>query len=266
METKVIINNEYYDIPAVMNLPETGEDSFPAVILCHGTASQKNEVGDLFVKLSGQLSEYGIASVRFDFAGCGESEAAQEALTFYGEVSDTEKVYQYLQRHSSIDSDRIGILGFSQGSRVMAEFLGKYNESIKTAVSLSGACHNGEGVFRGWFEQYHDELEEKGYADIPMSWRDDLILSKKWFDEIRESNPMDELEKYKGRILAIAGTDDELVPYHHVHEIIQSSINAKSRDLKIIKDANHIFNRLDSKNSHAEYVLDCTSDWINQHI
>src|SRR5699024_9468534 len=111
-------------------------------------------------------------------------------LTFYGEVSDTQKIYQYLQKHQSIDAERIGILGFSQGARVMAEFLGRRIGHINAAVSLSGACHNGEGVFRGWFEQYHAELEANGYAEIPMSWREDLILSKAWFEEIKGSQPM----------------------------------------------------------------------------
>ena len=266
METEVLIENEWYEIPAVLNLPKAGDGRFPAVILCHGTASQKNEVGDMFIALAAKLETRGIASIRFDFAGCGDSEADQRDLTFYGEVSDTQKIYQYLQKHQSIDSDSIGILGFSQGARVMAEFLGRCTGHINAAVSLSGACHNGKGVFSGWFEQYYAELEANGYAEIPMSWREDLILSKTWFDEIKESQPMKQLETYTGHLLAIAGTDDELVPYHHGHEIIQACKEAKVRDLKIIKDADHIFNCLDSEGSQAAYVLECTSNWINQHI
>src|SRR5699024_7345225 len=115
MESNWSISAEIYDIPAVINLPDTSEGGCPAVILCHGTASQKNEVGDLFVKLGDKMAEAGIASIRFDFAGCGDSKADQTDLTFYGEVSETEKVYEYLVGHESIDSDRIGIVGFSQG-------------------------------------------------------------------------------------------------------------------------------------------------------
>lgn len=268
MESKMKISNESYDynIPAVIHLPETKRNTFPAVILCHGTASQKDEVGNMFVSLAEKLAEYGIVSIRFDFAGCGDSKAKQEELTFYSEVSDTEAVYEYLLGHPNIDSGRIGILGFSQGARVMAEFLGNHYKSINAAVSLSGACHNGEGVFKGWFEQYHDELKEKEYVEIPMEWRKDLILSRKWFNEIRESKPMEKLEKYKGNILAVAGTDDKLVPFDHTYEIIQSCNQASIRDLKIVKDANHIINCLDSENNQVEYVLNNISDWISRHI
>lgn len=37
-------------------------------------------------------------------------------------VSDTEAIYKYLCNVPEIESARIGILGFSQGARVMAEF------------------------------------------------------------------------------------------------------------------------------------------------
>ena len=89
--------------------------TYPAVILCHGTASNKDEVGGLFKILARTLRENNIASIRFDFAGCGQSKAPEEELTFLGEVSDTEKVLEYLKSHPNIKD--IGILGFSQGSK-----------------------------------------------------------------------------------------------------------------------------------------------------
>src|SRR5690554_6554386 len=92
MEYKITIKNKLYDIPAVFVQPDVDRCS-PAVILCHGTGSSKHKVGNLFIKLAQSLKEKGIASMRFDFAGCGESIAKQQDLTFYGEVDDTEKIY-----------------------------------------------------------------------------------------------------------------------------------------------------------------------------
>lgn len=264
MEEKVSIKSELYDIPAILNSPNIGE-KYPAIILCHGTGSFKDEVGNLFIKLSESLKERGIASIRFDFAGCGESLAKQQDLTFYGEVSDTEKIYSYLLDCHKIDSKRIGILGFSQGARVMAEFIGKYPEKIKAAVSWSGACHNGAGVFEGWFEEFYEEAARNGYAQIPMFWRDDLILSKKWFDDIRDSNPMDSLSKYKGAILAVSGTEDELVPYIHAKEIA-SACNGKISEYGIIDNANHTFNILEKDKAFADKVIKDTADWIAINI
>ena len=93
----------------------------------------------------------------------------------------------------------------------MAELL-KEVHSIKFAISWSGACHDGIGVFKGWFDEYYQEALENGYAKIPMFWRENLLLSKKWFDDIRDTTPMMGLIMYAGPILAIAGDKDELVP------------------------------------------------------
>ena len=106
----------------------------------------------------------------------------------------------------------------------MAELL-KEVHSIKFAISWSGACHDGIGVFKGWFDEYYQEALENGYAKIPMFWREDLLLSKKWFDDIRDTTPMMGLRMYEGPILAIAGDKDELVPYYHAKEIVENIQN-----------------------------------------
>ena len=122
MEKLITIYNTEYAIPAVLSYSPKHE-KMPAVILCHGTGSQKNEVGNLFAEMSKRLLNIGIASIRLDYAGCGDSKACQTKLSFCGEVNDTKKVYQYLYTQDFIDCNNIGILGFSQGARVMAELL-----------------------------------------------------------------------------------------------------------------------------------------------
>ena len=145
MEKSIAIDNKEYTIPAIFSYSEKNEQ-MPTVILCHGTGSQKNEVGNLFVELSRKLLNIGIASIRFDYAGCGESKADQTKLSFCGEVNDTKIVYQYLCTQEIVDCNNIGILGFSQGARVMAELL-KDVSPIRFAISWSGACHNGKADY-----------------------------------------------------------------------------------------------------------------------
>ena len=95
MEKSVLIKGDNYDIPGVLSYTETA-NKMPAVILCHGTGAQKNEVGNLFAILAEKLLQRGIASVRIDYAGCGDSKADQRQLTFLGEVEDTKNMSVYL--------------------------------------------------------------------------------------------------------------------------------------------------------------------------
>lgn len=261
MEKQLFIETDQYRIPAVFCYPD-GKQNVPAVVLCHGSGSQKNEVGDMFVSLAESLMEQGIASIRFDFAGCGESEAAQQELTFFGEVRDARRAYEYLLHCGAVDPENIGILGFSQGARVMAELLKDVPE-MKCAVSWSGACHNGRGVFEGWFQEYYQEAVQNGYARMPMEWRSDLLLSKKWFDEIENSTPMDGWKQYKGPVLAVAGTKDELVPCQHAAEILDSceEENEKS-EMLMVPGVDHVFDVLTEDRSKADLVINRTVEWV----
>ena len=263
MQKKLTINTEKYEIPAIFTCPDD-ETMVPAMILCHGTGSDKNEVGNMFVKQSEYLAVQGIASIRFDFAGCGESKAAQQELTFFGEVEDTVKVYEYLKMQEVIDTQRIGILGFSQGARVMAETLKKLPE-MKCAVSWSGCCHAGMGVFEGWFTEYYEKACQNGYARLPMDWRDDLLISKEWFDEIRESSPIKAFEIYKGPVLAIAGTKDTIVDYHHSEEIVRKCKNKES-ECVVFEGADHTFCVLTEDKTISENVIQKTGEWIKNNI
>ena len=259
MEKSVLIKGDNYDISGIFSYTET-VDKMPAVILCHGTGAQKNEVGDLFVILAEKLLQRGIASIRIDYAGCGDSKADQRELTFLGEVEDTKKAYQYICDLDCVDQKNIGILGFSQGARVVAELL-KEMQEFTCVASWSGACQNGRGVFEGWFQEYYQEAEEHGYARIPMGWRDDLLLSKQWFDEIENTTPMDGLKKYTGPVLAVAGAADEIVPCSHTKEIMAEGTNEQSKML-ILPGADHIFNVLSGDKTMSEHVLDVTADWF----
>ena len=81
-EISLALKGNGYDIPTVLSLP-VKNGRFPAVILCHGTGSCKNEAGNMFFRLAKRLAGCRIASCRFDFAGCGDSRADPEMLTFY---------------------------------------------------------------------------------------------------------------------------------------------------------------------------------------
>ena len=263
MQKELWIKTNKYEIPAILEIPE-GKESAPCMILCHGTASHKNEVGDMFLKLAKELSKNGIASIRFDFAGCGDSRAAEQELTFFGEVEDTFVIYEYIRHLSQINSEKIGILGFSQGARVMAEVLKKLT-NLSCVVSWSGACHNGYGIYEKLFGAYEEEAKKHGYASVSMGWRADLHLSKEWFEEIKASEPMKGFERYAGTLLVMAGKEDAVVEYQHSEEIYKQS---KHKDSKLIvyDQADHTLCALDETSNIQNLVIKETVSWIRKEI
>ena len=260
MEKKLILKRENFDIPAVLSVPNEAE-MCPAVILCHGTGSEKGEVGRMFKRLSQKLSKRGIASISLDFACCGERIDEEEPVTFMGQVEDTKAAYDALLNEPCVDRDRIGILGFSQGARIMTCFAYKYGK-VKALVSWSGTCHNSKGVYSSWFDTYREEADKNGFVNLPLDWREPLRMSKAWFDEIEATNPMDMLKSFDKPLLAVGGTRDEIVPAEHITEIAE----AAGGKAVVIEDADHTFNVLTGDQSVSKKVIEMTTDWLCDNL
>ena len=114
-ETVVSIPNGDHDIPATVCVPN-GEGKFPAVVMLHGTGSNRDEAGNGYKMAAPVLAEkYGIATVRIDFMGSGDSTADYTGYTFESAVSDAAAAAAYMQTLENIDADKIGVMGWSQG-------------------------------------------------------------------------------------------------------------------------------------------------------
>lgn len=85
--------------------------------MLHGWVSNKDEVGNMYKDLAGSLAKNGVASLRIDFAGSGDSKQAYELNNQNQSVADGQKALNYLLASDKIDSSKVGVLGFSQGGQ-----------------------------------------------------------------------------------------------------------------------------------------------------
>src|SRR5687767_10964644 len=87
-----------HQIPGILSLPKAGgaARSYPAVLMLHGFASHKDEVGDMYLREARALAQRGIASLRIDFAGTGDSQQPYTDNTWTGMVADAVTAYDWL--------------------------------------------------------------------------------------------------------------------------------------------------------------------------
>lgn len=102
----------------VLHLPEHFTPPFPAVLMIHGLAGTKAGRHRLYVRLAEKLSKMGIASLRLDMRGCGDSEGDFSRITVDTQVADALLGLDFLTSHPFISKDQIGILGRSMGGAV----------------------------------------------------------------------------------------------------------------------------------------------------
>jgi len=117
-----------------MDFP-VGEGPFPVLLMCSGFLGQKED--ERFSSLARYLTSNGIATLRFDASGWGESGGVfAEDYRFSNYLSDTDAVFRYAKGLDTVDHDRIYALGHSMGGMLAVEFAACH-PGIKGIVLIS---------------------------------------------------------------------------------------------------------------------------------
>jgi uncharacterized protein len=148
-----VIENEGQKIFGMLHLPK-GEGPFPCVVVHHGFAGNKVGTRRIYVQMAEALSQLGIATFRFDFRGCGDSEGGFGDVTLDTKVSDSLVALSHLSDDPAIDASRMGYLGASLGGSiaVMAAHRGALIRSLALWAPVA------RGQF--WHEDYQSTQPE----------------------------------------------------------------------------------------------------------
>lgn len=104
------------DLPAAPSAEAAASGPWPAVIVCHGLTGQRLGRGYHLVEFGQRLAAAGIACVRFDQAGCGESTGRFVDLTLPRMKRDTVAIRDWLTAQPWADPARLGYVGLSLGA------------------------------------------------------------------------------------------------------------------------------------------------------
>lgn len=135
MEKFVTCESRGLTLRGMMHIPDQAEGKLPFVILFHGFCDDRNEINFVHTELSRRLCAAGIASVRFDFAGSGESDGLFEDMTVSNEVQDGCAILDWVKSLDFVDQKRIALHGLSLGGCVASIVAGLHHEDV-AALSM----------------------------------------------------------------------------------------------------------------------------------
>ena len=255
-ETTVWVPAGDHRVPGTLALPaEPSAGPLPVVLLLHGDQSSRNENGDLFTRLSADLAGRGIASLRIDFAGSGDSEQPDLALDYPGMVADATAALNYLQADPRLNPNRVAVLGLSRGGAIAATLAGTV-PGVAALAEWSGAVYNGYDEDPA----AHDQARVDGYVTVDGN-AGPVRLSLNWFDSIEQSQPLNDVAGYTGPVLAVTGSADEVVP-PEVSDIFLQTVVSTDTTQYTVDGADHEFDATTDDQSHAEEALAVTTDWL----
>ena len=178
------------NIPATIQLPAKSArgEELPLVVLCHGFTGNRQGDGH-FAPLAEDLAAHGIATVRLDFAGCGDSTEPYANYTLANMAADVDSVIGYMQ--ATYGTGKTALVGHSMGGRLASLYpqLGQYPV---TALALWSPA-NGAGLQGLEFlsiDNFAAVEEMAARADAEGSeaaWG--MELSAAYIDGMRDSDP-----------------------------------------------------------------------------
>jgi dienelactone hydrolase len=262
-EEHVAIQADGYVIPGTFTAPRAGgaQARYPAVLLLHGTASQKDEVGNMYLRLAQKLAALGYASLRIDFAGSGDSTLPQTAFTYTEEVADAERALTWLSHNGNVAAGALGLVGFSQGGRVAATVAGT-DPRVRAVTTWSTWVEDGSTAYLLFGPDAYAQAQRDGQVLVDLGFRT-WTYSLAFFDSIKNSHPLQDIANYHGPLLGIDGTDDFIWP-----QTKQELYAAGSYDetLHAIPGADHIYHVLTDDQSQAEDVINSTASWFARNL
>ena len=217
----VLIDGDHGRLKAIIQKPELKQgERCPMVIFCHGFSGTKD--GPMFELIADTLQAHGIASIRFDFNGHGESEGEFKDMTVPNEIEDAKKVVEYVRDLRYVSE--LAIVGHSQGGVVASMTAGQLSEELgepafKAVALMAPAAVLRDDAIRGnTMGKQYDPFDPGEYVEL---WGG-LKLGGKYIRTAFSLPIYETAVKYQGPALIIHGNADRVVPYTYgerFHEI-----------------------------------------------
>jgi pimeloyl-ACP methyl ester carboxylesterase len=237
----------------IVVLLEQVEDARGLVFVVHGLGGSKEQpVIEVCAKV---FSDFGYDVLRFDMINSfGESDGKYEDATTTGYYEDLEDVIVWSKKQEWFQCPFF-LVGHSLGGMVIGLYAEKFPDQIKalipisTVVSGSLSVENDPDLMREWKETGWLVSERKSqpgtYKKLPWSHMEDR----------KKYNLLDGAENLKMPVLLIVGEKDYKTPVGH-HKILYEALPG-SKELKIIKGADHVF----SQKSYLDEIDCVLADW-----
>jgi dipeptidyl aminopeptidase/acylaminoacyl peptidase len=230
-----------------------GEDRPPGVVLLHGFTGDRMESHWLFVKTSRALARMGIASLRFDFFGSGESDGEFREASLETEVADAQDAAAFLRREGGIDGERLGIIGLSLGGAVAALIAEPVR--ARALVLWSAVAHL--PIMRRFAESFARPLPD---ADGDAEYGGHRV-SHRFLDAADRLDPLAGVAAFTGPTLIVHPERDEHLPLTHPADYLRAS-GAAIKERVIVSCADHTFTSV----AWEAEAIGRTVEWFRKNL
>ena len=221
-------------LKAVLHIPAT--DLWPVVILCHGFLSHKDS--SKYKHLAQVFAQESIATMRFDFRGCGESEGLLSESSISRRWRDLQRVIEATAGLEDFDG-RLGLLGSSLGGYLALLESSRNSQVLCTAV---------------WSTPSHLLDLAKRLPEVSP-----VEFSQQCYEDLLTVELLTRVGNVR-HVLIVHGLEDQQVPPKHGSSLYE--VLAEPKALHMLKGADHRFSAQESR----EEAVRLTMEWFKKYL
>lgn len=243
-----IENRSGHILRGMLNLPESclsdSDVKVPVLMNLHGFGGSMSGYKNLHVQQARALEANGIACVRFDFYGNGESDGEFSDMTFTSLLEDAEDIYNWVLAQEWADASQVILSGQSMGGYV-ASCMAPKLQPAKLVLQCPGAA-----MWYGALERAL-AMEEKGIfsADI-----EGLSFSTTFNKTMHPYEPFATAAGYQGPVLLLRGTEDKLVSIEDCEKYM--AVYGDACTFVQVEGGNHNFSSIPTREACMKAILD----------
>ncbi|MER0238018.1 alpha/beta fold hydrolase [Fulvimarina sp. MAC8] len=205
------------------------------------------------VKVSRALAEAGIATLRFDFSGIGQSEGDFEYTNFSTDRADTVAAAGFLRENYAAPKL---IVGHSLGGAVAIAAASDIPE-CKAVVTIA-APYDAWHVTHN-FEDALDAIRKDGRAEVELGGRT-FTIARKFVDDLKDQPQPERIDALNIALLVMHSPTDDVVGIENARMIHDRARHSKS--FVSLEGATHFL----TDGADAEYAAGIIAAWASRYF
>ncbi|AZA11376.1 bifunctional alpha/beta hydrolase/OsmC family protein [Corynebacterium gerontici] len=238
-----------YQLAATIDFPDSKPQAFAIFAHCF-TGSRFTPAAS---RVSKTLADLGIACLRFDFPGLGQSEGNFHETSFSENVEDIKAVNDWLTEHYEAPQLLIGhSLGGAASLKAATQL-----KNLRGVATIGAPFDPAHAVLH--FADRIGEVDENGAVTLTLGGRE-ITISREFLEDLAETNPETYLPKLRKPLLILHSPIDTTVGVENAQLIFQLTRYPKS--LVTLHKADHLVTRQGAAQTAARQIR----TWFEQYI
>ncbi len=246
-----------HTLAGTLTLPAgaTGSRPVAAIVTITGSGAQDRDEAlsgvkgyRLFRQFADSLGRRGIAVLRMDDRGYGESTGDFKGATSADFADDIRAGLAYLRTRPEIDATRLGLLGHSEGG-LIAPLVALHEPELRGIVLLAGPSKGGREILQFQLRNLieHDSALTGAKKDSALATVDARIdslgASNPWMKFFLDYDPLATARQVKTPVLILNGGTDQQVTPDQVPVLEAAFHSAGNPDVTahVFPNLNHLF-------------------------